>query len=48
MKYIKLKTGKIIDLSKFDDYCITSNNGITLTKNDTNYYISEEDIDEIH
>lgn len=48
MKYIKLKNGEIIDVSKYEDFDHTSNNGICLLKDDTNFYIEEDEIDEIY
>lgn len=48
MKYIKLKNGEIIDVNKYDDFDITPNNGVCLSKNDTTFYIDEDEIDEIH
>lgn len=48
MKYIKMKNGEIIDVSKYDDFDYTSTNGICLLKKDANLYIEEDEIDEIY
>lgn len=48
MKYIRLKNGDIIDVSKYEDFDITSNNGVCLLKDNIYFYIEEDSIDEIH